>query len=148
MGNTTTLFAEIEKAGMYANVPARGSVMFTNMTQSQVIPNFGVDSDNYLISSITMIAPSPDWFSGFYNFDPRSMDTKTWYDLFSIGTYPWDAGTEEGDTYSTNNTATYPTEYIEQLTIDTIPESTYVFRNPSGKKVRSVARWVCRMRKS
>ena len=83
---------------------------------------------------------------GFYDFDPRSKETKTWYSLFSIRTYPWDTGTEEGDTYSFNTSATYPLKYFEQLTIDTIPDSTYVFRNHSETKVRSVSFWECRMR--
>lgn len=58
------------------------------------------------ISSITMLSPSHDTFTGFYNFKPlmkniaNPMDnTKYWFSDFRIDTYSWDAGTRYDENY-------------------------------------------------
>jgi hypothetical protein len=92
-----------------------------------------------------MIADSPDWFSGFSSFDPRDAVSNTWYDSFTIETFPWDAGTETGDAYSLNNDAENPHQPVFQLTQDTVPLTTRVLLNPLGTEVLPVARWDCEL---
>jgi hypothetical protein len=84
---------------------------------------------------------SPDWFSGFYNFDAIDDVTSTWYREFIISTYPWDAGTEDGEGYSGSNPATSPTEPIKRFNPNNLP-STNVFLSNSGT-VLPVATWTC-----
>jgi len=81
----------------------------------EVSPSGGlcVDKEHPLISSISMIAPSPDWFSGLYNlrlWETNSSGENVWYEKFEAFVYAWDAGTEEGDSYSLGNSPTDPKE--------------------------------------
>merc|ERR1712013_168125 len=77
-----------------------GQATFNSDTQMQSFSSIDMTSTRHLLSTITMIAPSPDWFSGFYDFDAINPMTDTWFREFTIETYPFDAGTEEGDTYA------------------------------------------------
>jgi len=120
-----------------------GSVMFNSQAQQQTLPSLNVTSDLPLISSITMIAPSPDWFSGFYDFDPRDPSSNTWYGEFIIETYPWDAGTETGDSYSLSNDPEPTNVPILRLDEETVPQSTGVFLSQDGMAVLPVAEWRC-----
>lgn len=99
-----------------------------------------MDAELSLLSTITMIAPSPDWFSGVYNFN--LVLGEVWYESFTLQTFPWDAGTDSGDTYTAANQATDPHSNIFQLTTDSIPD-TSVFLNPTGDAVEPVATWTC-----
>jgi hypothetical protein len=119
-----------------------GMPQFNNETQMQTLPPLVVTEAYPLASSISMIAPSPDWFSGFYEFSVA--DGGLWLADFAIETYPWDAGTEDGDTFSQDNAATDPQIPIFQLTIDTVPDNG-VFLSPDTTTVLPVARWQCTM---
>jgi hypothetical protein len=80
-----------------------------------------LDSSHPFISSISMSAPSPDWFTGFYNFPLINDSSDTWYESFEIESYPWDAGTDSGDTYLADNRPIDLPLWIYQLTADTVP---------------------------
>jgi hypothetical protein len=64
-----------------------------------------------LVSVVTMIAPSPDWFVGVYDFDLRH-SAGGWTDEAVVELYPWDAGTDGGTSYASENAATDPPEPI------------------------------------
>lgn len=68
--------------------------------------------------------------------------TGTWYREFVIATFPWDAGTEEGDTYSLGNSPTSPQQPIFQLTVNTVPD-TGVLLSPDGTTVRPMSSFTC-----
>ena len=56
---------------------------------------------------------SPDWFSGLYNlrlWETNLSGEDVWYEKFEAFVYAWDAGTEEGDSYSLSNSPTNPKE--------------------------------------
>jgi len=99
-----------------------------------------MDAEHSLLSTISMIAPSPDWFSGVYNFDV--VVGEMWYESFTLSTFPWDAGSDSGDTYTSADQATTPQENIFQLAVDTLPD-TMVFLSPTGGSVEPVATWTC-----
>jgi len=93
------------------------------------------------LSTVSMIAPSPDWFSGLDSFSPRGSGGY-WYQTFEIVTYPFDAGTEEGTTYNIDNEASSPNGPIYQLTRDIVPDSG-ILLDPNGTTVLPVASWGC-----
>ncbi len=93
------------------------------------------------LSTISMVAPSPDWFSGLDSFSPRGPGGY-WYQTFEIATYPFDAGTEEGTTYSIDNEPSSPHGPIYQQTRDTVPDSG-ILLDPTGTTVLPVASWRC-----
>ncbi|VEU34768.1 unnamed protein product [Pseudo-nitzschia multistriata] len=89
-----------------------------------------------------MAGPSPDWFTGIYNFSPLDPTQQFWYQSFEIATYPWDAGTEQGTTYSINNNPEVPHQPIFRLTRDTVPASG-ILLDPTRTEVLPVATWSC-----
>jgi hypothetical protein len=62
-----------------------------------------VDRNHPFVSGISMIAPSPDWFSGVNKLPLFDKETKFWYQKIEVSVYAWDAGTEGGNNYSLNN---------------------------------------------
>jgi hypothetical protein len=124
-----------------------GLVMDIASTNEQMIPTARLDAEHPYITTISMISPSPDWFSSFYNFNALDSATSTWYESFIIETYPWDAGTDSGTTYKANDVSTNPPVEIFQLTVDTIPESGVFISvdksSANGTTVLPVSKWVC-----
>jgi hypothetical protein len=69
-----------------------------------------VDIDKPNVSLISMLAPSPDWFVGVSDLALRSGGQ--WRQSISVDLHPYDAGTEEGTTFSLSNASTSPAEPI------------------------------------
>jgi len=79
------------------------------------IQNITVDKDFPLVSLLSMIAPSPDWFVGANSIS--LLDTNgDWIPEITMDLFPYDAGTEEGTGYSLDNPATTPLENITNIT--------------------------------
>lgn len=78
-----------------------------------------VTADYPMVSLVSMLVPSPDWFVGIKRVN--LCDGGMWRDSWDIATLlPWDAGTEEGDMFSINNNATDPVKNITRITKDTV----------------------------
>lgn len=82
------------------------------------ISNLQVNENYPLLTLISMIAPTPDWFITLNSFDLRNGGT--WVNSASINLFPYDAGTEEGSEYSTTNPDTTPKTVITSL-VNTTP---------------------------
>jgi hypothetical protein len=139
-GNRVPILEETSAAG--ANVNA---VAFTTMGLFRDpgvidIPPVEVTGTHPHLSSIVMLAPSPDWFTGFTNFKPVA-DGDVWYESFTIDTFPFDAGTDSGVTFMSNDTMTDPQAEVFQIT----PENTVdgIFLNPEEDAILPTARFVC-----
>ncbi len=74
---------------------------------------FNVSESFPLVTLISMVAPSPDWFVGVSGLSLR--ESGAWVDRTEIDLFPYDAGTEEGSEFSLNNTATSPQETITSI---------------------------------
>ncbi len=62
------------------------------------------------VSLVTMVAPSPDWFLGVYDFPLVGADG--WYQAVEKELSPWDAGTDSGETYASPDADTVPQQRI------------------------------------
>jgi len=90
-----------------------------NATSSSVLMSIQVTEDFPLLTLISMIAPSPDWFIGINSLS--LLDTGgNWKDTMIIDMFPYDAGTEDGSNYSTSNAASNPQQNITSR-INTTP---------------------------
>lgn len=67
-----------------------------------------------LVTLATMVAPSPDWFSGTSNYSMKNTDG-SWKQTHTIEVFVYDAGTEQGMAYSTSNDPSMPLENIRSL---------------------------------
>lgn len=103
------------------------------LSPGQVAMTFQIDRKFPLVSLVTMIAPSPDWFvgvSGVSLFGPDG-----WQDEVTVNLFPYDAGTDSGVNYQSPDQATVPQEPIFRITGapfldggDIQPLGSFVFR--------------------
>ncbi|MFI1745932.1 T9SS type A sorting domain-containing protein [Thalassobellus sediminis] len=115
-GSTSTFQTEVNTnndADQYVSGSELGSAKGTIS-----INNLTVSEDFSLITLASMIAPSPDWFIGVNGINLRSGNINInngWKETFTIDLYPYDAGTEDGNTYSLSNPETNPQGVITSL---------------------------------
>mmetsp|Transcript_14509 Transcript_14509/g.40350 ORF Transcript_14509/g.40350 Transcript_14509/m.40350 type:complete len:287 (+) Transcript_14509:109-969(+) len=151
-GSTVQLEKELQIAedSRTAGATVIGSNQFNGSDPPQTFADIVLTPQFPLLSTITMVAPSPDWFSGFYNVSPitgtndssKQAGKMVWYDSFEIESFPWDAGTETGTTYTINNDPEPTNQPIQQITVATVP-SNNILLDPSGTKVLPMANWKC-----
>jgi hypothetical protein len=96
----------------------RGRVIFGG-TAKDSISNIEVNSEYPLVSFITMIAPSPDWFLGVRDLNLCDTTTGNWQDREVRDLFPYDAGTDSGLKFASSNKNTDPRENIHRITKDT-----------------------------
>ena len=101
----------MKKPGFVSNVYKTGGVSTPGGYTSTKIM---VQNMYSMVSLITMIAPSPDWFVGVDSYDLCGMTG--WKENVTMDLLPWDAGTENGLTYSLDNAATMPVDVIMRIT--------------------------------
>ena len=70
--------------------------------------------DDPLVTLVTMIAPSPDWFAGVTGYSLLN-GVGHWTDGRTVVLYPLDAGTDDGSSYTSANYDTSPKEPIGNL---------------------------------
>lgn len=83
------------------------------LSPGQITHLFDVDENFSLVTLISMIAPSPDWFVGVSGLDlhPGS----EWESEVVVDLIAWDSGTDSGTTYRSPNQTTTPTSVITRL---------------------------------
>ena len=81
-----------------------GGLFLNEPTNKITLNGFQVSEDFPLITMLSMIAPSPDWIIAVNGLDLR--ENGNWKTSVTIDLFPYDAGTEEGTTYSLSNPAT------------------------------------------
>ena len=67
-----------------------------------------------LVSLVTMIAPSPDWFVGVH--DLNLLTPTGWEDSVTVELFAYDAGTDSGATFTSTNVNTFPKVPISLIT--------------------------------
>lgn len=98
------------------------------------------DESHQYLSFIAMIAPSPDWVSGTYDYSMA--DDGKWIRELIVDTFPWDAGTDSGQTYSSSNADS--NDMIFQITKKRLKRSkSTVFLSNNKQTVLPVARLHC-----
>ena len=71
-----------------------------------------VDQYRSLVSLITMIFPSPDWFLGISNVDMCNPMTGEWREEYSRDLLPYDSGTDDGTSFESDNSQSDPRKNI------------------------------------
>ena len=97
----------------------KGTNFFISNTGTSTITNIAVNSEFPLVSFITMIAPSPDWFVGVHDFNLCNTTTGKWLDSRKRDLPPYDAGTDSDTTFIHSGTPTMPRETIHLITNNT-----------------------------
>ena len=76
--------------------------------------NVTVTNEHPLITLLSMIGPSPDWFVGVSGRSLLDMQGD-WESLLEVDLFPYDAGTEDGTEFSLSNSATSPQGVITSI---------------------------------
>lgn len=74
-------------------------------TNMSTVASFRANKDKHLISLVTSLLPSPDWFLGVYNLELCDSKNNSWAENIILNLYPLDAGTDSGKNFdvSSNN---------------------------------------------
>jgi hypothetical protein len=112
VGGTTALRNEVQAAisAGTASAVIQGSGINSPGNTTVVID---VSTQFPLVTLVTMVAPSPDWFVGVHGLDLRS--GAGWANQLTVDLYAYDAGTEQGSGFSLSNPATVPQQPIALL---------------------------------
>ena len=108
-GRVGTLVSEIG-ANANADIVVRAGTSFIGPTAT-VSGTFTANSSYPLVSVLSMIAPTPDWFVGVSNL---SLYDNGWQNRV-VDLYPYDAGTEDGSGWSLGNPNTSPQGTIRSI---------------------------------
>ena len=142
IGATTQILSEASAQGATAQVAATRSAYPQRVSSGYQVAQIAVDATRPRLSALTMIAPSPDWFTGFSNVSVVCNETSgSWLDeidadkyfantvgtttaqghfivqapLYMFPVYGLDAGTDSGSSFTAVNSATSPRQAISYL---------------------------------
>ena len=73
-----------------------------------------VTNEHPLVTLLSMIGPSPDWFVGVSGLSLLNAQGQ-WKSLLEVDLFPYDAGTEDGTEFSLNNQGTSPQGVITSI---------------------------------
>ena len=112
VGGTSTLKTEITAAGSEASsaIERSGNIGVTAI----VTVDIALSPTHPLVTLVTMIAPSPDWFVGVSGLSLLNAQNE-WLASHSVDLFPYDAGTEDGTEFSLSNDATGPRGTIASI---------------------------------
>jgi spondin-1 len=100
---------------------------------------FRVDSNHHLISLVSMIYPSPDWFVGVSGLE-LCLANGSWIENKVLNLYPNDAGTDSGPTYISPDQPTIPKDPIRKIKPDDPSDSRSPFYDSDNKDMKPFAK--------
>ena len=106
LGSKTPLSDEIAAAVTAGTARFVLSGAGVSPSPGQVSLDFSISDSHPLVSLVSMIAPSPDWFVGVA--DLPLLASGRWIDSLTVSLYGWDAGTDDGTTYLAPNAPATP----------------------------------------
>lgn len=112
-GNTFNLVNEFNEYITDKKALRRYSLALQNVTATDSVMIF-VTPKNALVSFETMLGPAPDWFAGLDSYS--LLQNGNWVSDITVGAPGYDAGTKEGNIFSSNTPATYPHQNVTVLT--------------------------------
>jgi len=113
---------------------------YTSEESFQHITPVEITQDNSYLGAIAGMNPSPDWFTGFASFETINEEDGKYWERFTIQTWPLDAGTDAGTTYTTPPRDEDPPKKVSPITSTTFNG---VYASPNAKDVLPVAEWDC-----
>ena len=118
-GDTTALQNELKSTGNVLDFAVAPSSINANEMNRTFTLEFQVDANHSLVSAITMMAPSPDWFVGIRDVDLCNGSVWRTADYLREN-FPYDAGTDSGATFTASDNATTPPVSIFLITNETV----------------------------
>ncbi|XP_033216700.1 spondin-1-like isoform X3 [Belonocnema kinseyi] len=138
-GSTRVLESELKSQSEHIRtiIKARG-ISYPNVT-GKTFAVFRVDRKHHLMSLVSMIDPSPDWFVGVSGLE-LCLPNCSWIEHKQFNLYPYDAGTDEGITYIAEDVPTDPQEPIRRITTSYPNDSRSPFYDPFNNDMKPMAK--------
>ncbi|XP_063703310.1 spondin-1 [Culicoides brevitarsis] len=138
-GSTRKLEFELkdESAHIRTIIKARG-ISYPNVT-GKTFAVFRVDSSNHLVSLVSQIDPSPDWFLGVSGLE-LCLPNCSWVENKVLNLYPIDAGTDSGPSYISPKQPTIPRDAIRRIKTNYPNDVRSPFYDTSGNEMKPMAR--------
>ncbi len=114
LGGTSTLTTVINSAGANRLSVIKGALSGSGPRTTVTFAGVTLTTDHPRVTLLTMVAPSPDWFTGVSGLSLLD-SSGTWKPSLSVNLYPWDAGTEDGEEFDLYNDETSPQGVITSL---------------------------------
>ena len=113
-GATATLINEVDSAIIAGIADQVLLGDYISSSPGSTSFEFDLSPDFSEVTLVSMIAPSPDWFVGVSGLE--LCENGVWVNSKSVDLFAYDAGTDSGTTYTSDNADTNPQEAISQLT--------------------------------
>ena len=110
LGDPTVLSSEVDAAILAGTAGTYLKIRGLFNPPSSRTKLFEIFGDKPAVTLISMVAPSPDWFVGVSDLSLR--DESGWIESLAVDLAPWDAGTEDGNTFTLSNPPTNPQSII------------------------------------
>jgi hypothetical protein len=134
LGSITPLDSEVEAAIQAGTADGLLSGAGTPLSPGSVELTFDVSVDFPLVTRVSMVAPSPDWFVGVSSLS--LLEEGSWVSSVVIQMFPYDAGTDSGVIYTSANEATDPRASISRIIVSPFdvmsPMGTFTFTRLTG----------------
>ena len=99
-GDQSTLIEEFNAAVPNASLVIRGHRPIVHISLAD-IDNIRMTTDHPLMTLVTRLTPSHDWFTGVSGL-PLLDASGRWRRTHGVDIFPWDAGTEQGNDFSSS----------------------------------------------
>ena len=107
-GSMTALNREMNRAIQAKNALRLFSADGISNTGTRSVNDVEVTTSYPLVSAITMIAPSPDWFVGVHDYNLCNETNGKWFEKKVKGLFLYDSGTDDAPTFVHINTPSKP----------------------------------------
>lgn len=112
-GNTTVFLQEVTTAITNGNAKEGFQAGDIDTALGSMITSVALTEEFPLLTMLSMIAPSPDWFVAADSM--QLFDGTDWVQEVVLDVYAYDAGTDSGVDYASSNSDTNPAEPISSL---------------------------------
>jgi hypothetical protein len=113
-GSVIALTDEVNTATTGGNAETLISGNGLSSSPGSVSVDFVISLDFTKVTLVSMIAPSPDWFVGVSGLE--LFEDGNWVREKAVDLYAYDAGSDSGTDYTSDNLETDPKEGIAKLT--------------------------------
>jgi hypothetical protein len=121
-GATSTLVSEIQTAAGQGDA-AGSTIVGSGFSSPGVsVVQFDVNREFPRLTLVSMLAPSPDWFVGVA--DLPLFENGRWREQVTVVLFTYDAGSDSGTTFLSNNEDTVPAEPIVKITTPPLADGT------------------------
>ncbi|MEM7427762.1 MAG: spondin domain-containing protein [Pseudomonadota bacterium] len=112
-GRATIMRAEFVEAQRRERLGTIFSANGLKVVPGVMSAEFDISGSHPFVSFVTMLAPSPDWFTGLSSL--RLSQGGQWATSVRLPLWVWDAGTDNGVTFLSRNQETQPAESTRLL---------------------------------